>query len=126
MSRLLTSTLLMVCLASCNSAVYENRWEPRPGARPAPFSRVLPQCENRAIAQQNRTEDQYLQNAQSQIANLPGSNNRYVQTQQPLVNQVTRNNARNAGVRAYNNSLNSCLNSSGYRQVRVCTRNCNG
>ena len=115
---------LILGLVSCNAAVYENRWEPRPGARPAPFSRVLPQCENRAISERNRAESQYIANNQSRVQNLPGANNPLVRTQQGLVNQTIRNNARNAGVRVYNSTLNSCLTSSGYRQVRVCTRNC--
>lgn len=124
MIRLITTTVIVFGLASCNSAVYENRWEPRPGARPAPFSRVLPQCENRAISERNRAESQYIANNQSQVQNLPGANNPLVRTQQGLVNQTIRNNARNAGIRVYNRTIDSCLNSSGYRQVRVCTRNC--
>lgn len=121
-SFLLLTTVLV--LASCNAAIYENRWETRPGAMPAPFSQVLPQCENRAISERNRTESQYIADNQSLVQNLPGANNSLVRTQQVLVDQLIRNNAKNAGISAYNRTIDACLNSSGYRQVRVCTRNC--
>lgn len=123
MTRILLLTALTMSLLSCNIPLYEDRWEPRQGARVAPFSQVLGTCEVRARNAQNQAVSDMTRTLNNQKSALP-ANNRVIQANQALLNQGIQNQARDSGLRAYNGTINSCLNSSGYRKVRVCTSNC--
>jgi len=123
MTRILLLTAITLTLLSCNIPLYEDRWEPRPGVRAAPFSQVLGQCESRARSAQNQAAAEMTRTLNNQKSALP-ANNRVIQANQALLNQGIQNQARDAGLRAYNNTINTCLNGSGYRKVRVCTSNC--